>query len=242
MSSLTLIVPAYNEEADIKKAIEQNLQILSESGIDYEVVIINDGSTDNTRKIIEDHFITHPRLKFHSKENGGIGSAIKAGISFSTKEYIVFIPVDSPLTSEQLNVFIQNLDKADILVSYRVRREGYSPRMKINSALFHFLISFLFKMDLKDYTWIHLYKRSIFTEQGITIDYKGIFMLPEVLIKAKHKGLSFHEFPLVMAKRENGSATAASYKAAIRTFCDTFAFYYNFSIRKNGSKSSDPRS
>ena len=89
MSSLTLIIPAYNEAADIKKSVETNLQILAKSGIDYEVVIINDGSTDETKKIIEDNFITHPKLVFHSKENGGIGSAIKAGIAHSTKEYIL---------------------------------------------------------------------------------------------------------------------------------------------------------
>ena len=230
MSSLTLIIPAYNEAADIKKSVETNLQILAKSGIDYEVVIINDGSTDETKKIIEDNFITHPKLVFHSKENGGIGSAIKAGIAHSTKEYILFIPVDSPLSDEQLSIFINSLNKADVLVSYRVQREGYSQRMKANSALFHFLISFLFGMKLKDYTWIHLYKRSIFTEKGITIDYKGIFMLPEVLIKAKQKRLSFYEFPITMMKRENGSATAASYKAAIRTFRDTFDFYYKFKI------------
>lgn len=230
-SSLSLIIPAYNEEKDIIKAIDQNIEILKAYNIDFEIIVVNDGSIDNTRSLIENRSYDQNTVKLFSKENGGFGSAIKKGIELSDKEYIIFVPVDSPLTTDVSKKFIESLGKADILVSYRIRREGYTKRMKANSVFFHFFISKLFSIDLHDYTWIHVYKRSIF-ENGITIEYPGIFMLPEVLIKAKDMNLSFYEFPVAMSIRENGIATAASYKVAFYTFRDMIDFYIKRKLRK----------
>ena len=188
--SLSLIIPAYNEEQGINNAILANLDVLKDKVINFEIIIIDDGSKDNTKKIVEENFINTNNIKFHSKSNGGFGSAVKKGIELAEKDYIMFAPVDSPLTNEVLNTFLSYIGKADILVSYRKSRKGYSQRMKLNSFIYHFLISKLFRLSLRDYNWIHLYKRELFNKD-IEITYDGIFMLAEVLIKAKRKGYSF---------------------------------------------------
>lgn len=232
MNSLSVLIPAYNEEKDILNSLNQNISILDETGIDYEIIIINDGSTDDTKKLIETNFTFSSKLKLHSKKNGGFGSAIRLGIELSTKDYIVFIPVDSPLDQNQITEINKNIGKADVLVSYRTNRLGYTNRMKINSKIFHLLISILFNLRLKDYTWIHVYNRSIFSEHNISIEFDGIFMLPEIIIKAKNKSLTIAEFPLMMYERKNGSATSASYKVAIRTFFDTLKFFIKIKLKK----------
>ncbi|MCH8903496.1 MAG: glycosyltransferase family 2 protein [Bacteroidetes bacterium] len=228
--SLSLIIPAYNEETNIKESVQTNIDVLRESNIEHEIVIIDDGSKDRTRQIIEENFSEVTAVIFHSKENGGFGSALKKGIQLSTKSYVFFVAVDSPLTKDVLDAFVSNIGKADILVSHRVDRKGYTHRMKLNSKLYHFLISLLFGLSLKDYNWIQLYNRKLFDE--ISIENEYIFMLAEVLIKAKRRNFSFFEFPVEMQARKGGSQTAASLKAAIRTFFDLFSFYFKGLFKK----------
>ena len=222
--SLSLVIPAYNEEAMIERSINSNLYVLKRTEIDYEIVIIDDGSKDSTRKIIEEKFAKLSNVKIFSKSNGGFGSAVRKGIELSSKDYVMFVPVDSPLDEQTLDIFISHLGKADILVSYRIERKGYSLRMKTNSSVYHFIISLLFGLSLKDYNWIHLYDKMIF--QKITIENNKIFMPAEVLIKAKRLGYTFYEFPVEMQERTTGRKTAASYKAAAQTFFDAIKFFF----------------
>lgn len=229
--SLSLIVPAYNEEELIEKAVSTNLKILGESGIDFEVIVIDDGSTDNTLNIVEEHFSNHERVFVVSKRlNEGLGSAILKGVEVASKSNITFMPTDSPLSKSVLKSFIENIDCADILIGYRTNRKGYTTRMKFNSKVYHWLISNLYNLNLKDYNWVHLYKKSIFQNGHIEISSKGIFMLAEILIKANWAGHSFYEFPVEYTERESGVPTASSWKAAFKTVRDTLGFYYNFVI------------
>lgn len=223
--ALSVIMPIYNEEDLILNSIETNLSILSGSGLDYELILVNDGSTDNTEKVIQQHFSFDNRLVYHKKENGGFGSAVSRGISLARKENIVFMSVDSPFTPEVFEAFASQIGTTDVLVAYRRKRLGYTARMHLNSWLFHKMVRLLFGLRLRDYNWVHLYKKHIF--DTISIEYNGIFMLAEVLIKAKRKGFSIAEFPVDMIKRSGGVATAGSWKVAFRTLGDLLDFYFS---------------
>jgi glycosyltransferase involved in cell wall biosynthesis len=223
--SLSLIIPAYNEEKGIRGAILENRKVLSESFARFEIIVVDDGSRDATLRAIEEAASGVPEMRWHSQKNGGFGSAVRRGIGLARMDYVMFAPVDSPLTRDVLDAFLAHLGEADVLVSYRVSREGYSPRMKANSSVYHFLISALFGLSLKDYNWIHMYKRAMF-DHDVQIENGGIFMLAEVLIKAHRKGYTFSEFPVAMRARQDGSATAASFTAAWRTARDMLEFYW----------------
>jgi glycosyltransferase involved in cell wall biosynthesis len=222
---LSIIMPIYNEEAILKSSILKNLDILSKSDTTFEIIIINDGSTDNSRAILDDSFknINQINIK-HLSKNKGFGGAIKEGIKIASGDYFWCIPADSPLTEEVFTAFNKNIGKADILVSYRRERIGYSWRMLLNSYIYHWLISNLFSIKLKDYNWIHLYHRKIFDKDNIQIEYDGIFMLAEILIKAQKKKYSFIEFEVIQSQRLTGIATASSAKNIIKTFLDLVNF------------------
>jgi glycosyltransferase involved in cell wall biosynthesis len=223
--SVSVIIPAFNEEAIIETSVNQALQILKCHSADFEVIIVNDCSSDRTREILDSKFSQFKEISIiHKVKNEGFGSAIRTGISNSTKEFLFCVPVDSPLTTDLFLSFRENSNKADVLVSYRKKRLGYSTLMLFNSWLYHLIISILFGLRLKDYNWIHLYNRKIFDQGEIKIDYNGIFMLAEILIKAKQKGYTFYEFEVIQTQRLTGIATSAKPSVVFQTFMDMLVF------------------
>lgn len=224
--SLSLIIPVYNEEETILSAIESNLNALKKYLTNYEIIIVNDGSQDNSQAIINNFINGKENFIAIEKEiNQGMGSAVRLGIEHAKFDYILPVPADCPLDENTLNNFLSNLDKVDVLIGYRPQRVGYSLRMQINSIVFHKLISRLFKINLKDYNWIHLYKRKIFFDDGITISSNGIMMLAEILIKAERKGMFMKEIEIVQRARLTGTATAAKFITVIKTIIEIFALH-----------------
>lgn len=216
----------YNEEETILSAIESNLNALKKYLTNYEIIIVNDGSQDNSQAIINNFINGKENFIAVEKEiNQGMGSAVRLGIEHAKFDYILPVPADCPLDENTLNNFLSNLDKVDVLIGYRPQRVGYSLRMQINSIVFHKLISRLFKINLKDYNWIHLYKRKIFFDDGITISSNGIMMLAEILIKAERKGMFMKEIEIVQRARLTGTATAAKFITVIKTIIEIFALH-----------------
>jgi dolichol-phosphate mannosyltransferase len=221
----SIVMPVYNEEAIVVSSVNKNLELLTQSGESFEIIIINDGSTDGTQELIENNFTHQSNMVIYNLEqNLGFGGAVRAGINISKGEYIWCIPADSPLTEEVFKAFTSHIGQAEVLVSYRKERLGYTWWMLLNSFVYHWLISIMFSMKLKDYNWIHLYHRSIFEKGRIKIEYNGIFMLAEILIKARNKGFSFIEFEVEQTQRLTGIATASKFINILKTFSNLITF------------------
>jgi glycosyltransferase involved in cell wall biosynthesis len=225
--SVSVIIPAYNEEAIIKNAVKTALDILAASDSDFEIIVVDDGSSDQTPAILDQFFGSHPRITiYHKPYNEGFGSAIRCGIKLAKKQFIFCVPSDSPLTAPLYGIFSSHAHKADVLVSYRKEKIGYSIRKHINSYVYHRLISIAFGMCLRDYNWIHMYNRKLFDEGKIEIEYNGIFMLAEILIKAKRAGFTFCEFEVEQTERLTGIATASKLTAIIKTLGEMISFRF----------------
>jgi len=227
MFSVSVIIPAYNEEAIIQSAVKSALDILAASDADFEIIVVNDGSRDKTGQILDTAFAHAQEIQiYHKPINEGFGSAIRTGVKRAKKDYIFCVPADSPLTMDLYTAFSSHATRADILVSYRRVKLGYSFRRHLNSYVYHKLVSVLFSMNLKDYNWIHMYHRKIFEEGKIEIEYNGIFMLAEILIKANRAGFSFYEFEVEQKERLTGIATASKFTAILKTLGEIISFRY----------------
>jgi glycosyltransferase involved in cell wall biosynthesis len=226
--SVSVVTPVFNEEAIIRESVITNRTLLKQFGCDYEIIVVNDGSTDRSPEILDESFAREQDVRIiHKKKNEGFGSAVSTGIAAAGKEYIFCIPADSPLTAEVLSAFADAAGKADIIVSYRLERLGYNWRMRLNSRAFHFIVEKLFGLRLRDFNWIHMYHRKVFNgADGIRITSKGLFMLAETLISAHRKGFSFHEIPVKQTQRITGVATASKLSAVVKTMREIGAFYF----------------
>lgn len=108
MPKISVIIPVYNAEKYIKKCIES---VLSQSFSDFELLLVDDGSTDQSGEICDSYAKTDKRIKVIHKQNGGVSTARNAGLLNSSGEYIGFIDSDDYIEPEMYSVLIDNIEK-----------------------------------------------------------------------------------------------------------------------------------
>ena len=102
MTSISAVLPAYNEEALIGQTAKAVADVLAEVADDYEVIVVNDGSRDRTRAVVEELAAANPRVRCVTHEvNRGYGEALKTGFSAATKDYIFLTDGDRQATSKR---------------------------------------------------------------------------------------------------------------------------------------------
>ena len=153
---LSVVMPAYNEG----EHIYENLHIVSEilSGFikDYEIVAVNDGSTDNTRAEIFRCAKSDAHICLVSyKKNRGKGNAIKCGVEKASGDYIAFLDSDLDLPAEQLKEYVIALiqDKADVVIASKMHKDSkieYPAVRKVISFGYYCMLRVLFHLKVKD--------------------------------------------------------------------------------------------
>lgn len=114
MHKVSIIVPVYNTEKYLPRCIES---ILAQSFTDFELILVNDGSTDNSGKICDEYALIDSRIVVIHKENSGANNARKCGIEKSSGEWISFVDSDDTISQNALNVLYNNVfDDVDIVI------------------------------------------------------------------------------------------------------------------------------
>lgn len=145
MPKVSVIIHTYNNERFIAETIET---VLAQTFKDYEIIVVDDGSTDNTRTALNPYI---DRVKYHYKENGGIASAKNAGIKLSNGEYVAFLDHDDLWVPEKLDVqidyFYKNPQVGLVYSKYASFRNGdgdvirVKPKVGFSGWIFAKLIS-----------------------------------------------------------------------------------------------------
>jgi glycosyltransferase involved in cell wall biosynthesis len=206
MFSLSIILPAYQEEKSLKNTTKSILATFSQYPVSTELFIIDDGSTDQTGTIADDLKSDHPLIQVIHQQNQGIGGAFETGLNRASGEYVMLWPADMPMTPEDIEPFIRHFGKADVIVGCRPSRPGYNTLMKLNSWLFLQIIRLACGLNLRDVNWICLYRRDLF--QNTRFFEKRIPMLSEMLLVARSREASFLEVTIPMKPRAFGSPSA----------------------------------
>ena len=115
MCKISIIIPIYNSEKYLTHCLDS---ILKQTYQDFEVILVNDGSTDNSAKICDNYTITDARFKVIHKQNQGVSIARNTGISYAKGEYISFIDSDDWIENDYLKNMINVADSSsDIIIS-----------------------------------------------------------------------------------------------------------------------------
>lgn len=230
-NGLSIIVPAYNEEHSLEKAIFSLLQATKEIKLDYEIVIVNDGSNDRTGIIAEDLVKTYPRMRvIHHTVNQMIGGAIISGIKSANYSKVIVSPVDSPLTTQQLKMFIEASKEADVVCGYRSYRKGYKWWMRFLSGIYRKFCITIFRVKLKDFTWISLYDKEKIL--SLNPQFRGIAFFPEVLVKSVTKGFKIKQIECEMETRFTGKPTVSRPSRIIGLLFETLRLWWHINLQE----------
>jgi glycosyltransferase involved in cell wall biosynthesis len=224
--SVTLVVPAYNEEKVLAPLVDSLITSLKALTATFEVVIVNDGSRDGTPSIADRLATQYAEVSVIHQENKGIGGALKAGIDRAAGDYLLLWPSDMQGEVEDLRPYLSRIGEADVIVGCRARRPGYSWLMRFNAWLYPYLVRMLFGLRLRDVNWIHMYRTRLI--KGIHLSQDGIPMLAEILVKIRDLGGTFQQIGVPMRPRKIGVPSARRFRVMWRTLMGLFAAWVHW--------------
>ena len=222
---VSVVVPAYNEEQNMESTVTLVARKLDELETTFETIIVNDGSTDGTRKIAERLAESDERVRLINHPcNIGPGSGVFTGIQEAQGDFVIFIPADLALEIEDLHKYIDASRQCDLVVGIRSDRRDYSMFRKFVSYVNIFLVKLLFGMKQRQFNYIHMYRRSML--ERIDIDSRGVFITAEIMIKASDLGYRLQEVEIGYVPRTAGKATCGSPRTIYETVKDLFALWW----------------
>jgi len=195
MTSISFVIPVFNEELNIEKTI-RNLQISCKKiEIDYEIIIINDGSTDKTDFIISKLISLNSNIKYFAFEhNVGMGLAIKRGFEMINSEYFMVVPGDDNLNSANLDKLLMNVGKSDLILGFFTDDYLRGKNSRFISRLYSLIWTSVFEVYIQYIHSIGVYKTSILNE--IKLRDNGFVIISELTTSAYKLAKTLIEIPL----------------------------------------------
>lgn len=227
--SISVVFPAYNEEANIGKAVSEAIQILPSLTDDWEVLVVNDGSKDRTVEILKEYTKRNPNVSaIHHPSNRGYGAALKSGITSAKKDLIFFCDSDLQFDLRELIKLLEWIGDYDIVIGYREKRQDSFPR-RLNAFGWNILVRLLLGLKVKDIDCaFKIFKREVF--QKVKIDAVGAMVNTDILSQAFKYGFRFKEIPVSHFPRLQGKQTGANPKVIIRAFRELIRLYKKLKI------------
>lgn len=220
---LSVFFPAYNEEANLQDTVEKAILILPKIAEKYEVLIIDDGSTDKTGKIADSLAREYPFIRvIHHPVNRGYGAAFKSGLYNSCYQWLAFTDADGQFDFSEITDFIakQRETGADLVIGYYLKRAVPLIRI-LGSKVWEFLVFLLFGLKVRDIDcgFKFISKKVADRVKNLEAE-RGPFINSEFLIKAEKAGFKIVEVGVHHYPRQAGKATGASLKVILAGLTD----------------------
>lgn len=212
---LSIVMPALNEEKNIHNAINNTLRAFDDFGINGEIIVINDGSTDRTEEIIKREMEIDERVSFIKHEAPrGIGRSYWEGVDKARGDLICMLPGDNENEPREIFRYYGLLDHVDIVIPFVYNKEVRSTFRNILSFVYRFIINSTFLVNFNYTNGTVICRKSILKELEHGSD--GFFFQTDILIRAVKKGYLFAEVPYRLDLRNAGISKATSYPSLIK--------------------------
>jgi glycosyltransferase involved in cell wall biosynthesis len=208
LKTLTLILPAFNEAENIAATVRSAYETLSQLVLEWEIIIVNDGSSDNTNKICDRLANADSRVRvIHHATNRGYGAALKSGIISARHQLIFFTDSDGQFSFRELPKFIEYAKQFDIVAGYRAKRHD-PPHRLINALGWKLLVRILLGIQIRDIDCAYkVFRREVF--ERIQIRSVGAMVNTEILAQAEKFGMRLKEVEVSHFPRRFGRPTGA---------------------------------
>lgn len=222
-SSLSILIPAYNEAQTFRQVYLDIKAELLKLGVDWEIICCDDGSQDRTKEIIMGIVKEDPKVRMMSHaHNQGIARTFEDLYAMASKELVMLLPADGQWPPDSIPKALNALGTHAVVIAAR-RHKHYTVFRLVNSWAFNTLVRCCFGIELYDIGSVKLWRRNVL--QGIKVQATSLFNEAERLIKAHRAGYTMGVIYVEHRPRIAGKAQGAKLSNIITTFCDVFKFY-----------------
>ncbi len=226
IKNISVFFPAYNEEKNIEKTVKEAEKTLKGLKLNYEIIIIDDGSLDKTPQITDDLASSGSKVRvIHHPKNLGYGGALKTGFKNAKFPWVAFTDSDGQFDFGEITFFLEKTDWADLILGYRLNRNDSISR-KVFTFGWALIVRVLLGLKVKDYSCgFKLIKKEVFdTVEPLHTEEKVTQI--EFLVKAKKAGFKFAEIGVHHYTRVFGAETGANINVVIKSIVDLFKLWW----------------
>ena len=231
--SISVFFPCHNEEGNLRRVYESASKVLQNTGLDYEIIVVDDGSTDGTLQVANDIVAADPKVRvIHHPKNLGYGSALQSGFRAATKTLIFYTDGDGQFSLDELPPLLPLMNQNDVVTCFRLNRQDGLIR-RFNGWCWTSLVCLIFRLRIKDINCaFKLYKRGLF--DGMVLRSTGALINAEILARATRRGLTITQVGVHHFPRINGQQTGSNFSVIFRAIGELAKFYRH--IRKDDSR------
>lgn len=222
LSSLSIFLPAYNEEGNIATTIIDARSEARRMARNYEIIVVNDGSLDRTVEVVKELQKLDSNIKLIShKKNRGYGAAVKTGLVACRMDWIFFTDSDGQFHYDELEKFVKKTSSADMIIGYRRKRMDPFHRVFVAQVLLKIWNFFLFGLAVRDVDCAYkLFKREV--RDAITLETESAITVTELLVKAKALGYRIVQLPVTHYARKFGAQTGGNWQVILKAARESF--------------------
>ncbi len=230
--SISAFFPAYNDENSIAELVHKVSSILSQNAADYEVIVVNDGSSDGTAKVLDDLAAKMPHLRVvHHPRNRGYGGALRSGFEHATKDLVFYTDGDGQYDVAEMAKLIPLMNEdVDVVNGYKLKRSDNRRRIVLG-GIYKFLARTLFGLPIRDVDCdFRLMRRTMI--QSIELTSTSGVVCTEMIYKLRMAGCRFAETPVHHYPRLHGQSQFFTLKRVARTGYDFFRLWIKLVVKR----------
>ena len=223
-TSISLFFPVYGDEGTVRIVTENAIALLDGIGCPYEIIIVDDGSPDQSGSIADELALENEKISvIHHPENRGYGAAIKTGIDACQYEWILMLDGDNQYDVSEFIKLFRVKDHYDLIITFRYKKIYSNWRIFV-SWVYNATIRFLFRTRFRDVsTGLRMVKKKVVDD--INLESNSPFIGAELAIKSMLKGYQLGEVGIQTFPRTFGEGASVSTKNIIATIMDMFKIW-----------------
>lgn len=232
--SLSFVYPVYNEIENLPRLVPETQRIAEGLFADYEIVLVDDGSTDGSGALIDQLAARYPCVRaVHHRRNRGLGAAITTGLAHATKDLVLYMDSDFPVSWQDARAILAAIPpEADLVIGNRQgRAEG--PRREIMSWTYNRMIRWGFGLKVRDVNFAFKLIRGSLLRQ-MRLRSEGSFIDAEILLEARRLKARIVEVPIHYHTRVAGQSTAASNAVVLRILGEMWRYWWRLRTGRPG--------
>lgn len=231
--AISVFFPIFNEEGNVEATVSKAIKVLQDLKLEYEIIIVNDGSKDKTEQVAENLANKNPKIRvINHPKNLGYGEALKSGFYNARFDTIVYTDGDGQFDFSEITKFLEKIDSYDLIIGYRIKRQDSFVRRFFGKG-WRLTLLVIFGLTLKDVDCgFKMVKKKVLETIPHLESERGAMINAELAIKAKKYGFKVGQIGVNHYPRLSGRSTGANVGVIIKSYVDLLRLWWKLKDQK----------